>query len=176
VPGWDGQEIEHIFHFKANAENFDESSARSIVEGFLKLSDADRKKLYVPLSRLNRALRENDHSDKALDLGIALESLVGDDQPLDLSYKVRQRGTFFLEGTPDEKRYTFERLRKLYDLRSTVAHGKSLDSAFTFNGRKTPTDQFLQECCIICGRLIRKFIKSGLVSKWDELLLGLSEN
>lgn len=176
VPGWDGQKIEHIFQFGAKPEDFDESSARLIVEGFLKLSNAERGRLYVPLSRLNTALREGDNPDRALDLGIALESSVGDDNPLDLSYKVRQRGTFFLGGTPDDKRHNFNCLRKLYELRSKVAHGKNIGSSFTLNGRQTSTDEFLKECCIICARLIRKFIESGLVSDWDEQLLGLSKN
>jgi hypothetical protein len=177
VPGSALQAMEHIFHFAAEPQSLDESSARSIVEGFLKLSNADRGRLYVPLSRLNTALREGDNSDKALDLGIALESLLmGDDDQVDLSYKVRQRGTFFLGGTPDEMRQNYNRLKKIYVLRSKVAHGKSIESSFTLNGRQTSTDEFLKECCIICARLIRKFIESGLVSDWDERLLGLSKN
>jgi hypothetical protein len=101
---------------------------------------------------------------------------MGDDDQVDLSYKVRQRGTFFLGGTPDEMRQNYNRLKKIYVLRSKVAHGKSIESSFTLNGRQTSTDEFLKECCIICARLIRKFIESGLVSDWDERLLGLSKN
>lgn len=142
------------------------------MEGFLKLSDSNRKKLHVPLSRLNRALRENDHSDKALDLGIALEALVGDDDQVDLSYKVRQRGTFFLGGSPDDKRKNFNRLRKLYSLRSKVAHGKSMPSSFTLNGQQTSTDKFLRECCIICARLIRKWIHQFFTCLPSQLEFG----
>jgi Apea-like HEPN len=171
VPGWGGQAVEHTFQFLIDPVNYDEISARSIVERFLNFTDSERQRLYIPLSRLNTALRSTDNADKALDLGIAIESLLGAGQD-DISYKVRQRGTLLLGGTSNEKHTTFEHLKKLYALRSKVAHGSTLSSTVTVNGRAIPTDQFLKECCIICARMIRKVIESGFVSDWDGLLIG----
>jgi hypothetical protein len=151
--------------------NYDATYARSIVERFLSFSESERQRLYIPLSRLNTALRSTDNANTALDLGIAIESLLRVEQG-DISYKVRQRGTLLLDGNSDEKRNTFEHLRKLYDLRSKVAHGNTLASTVPVNGRAIPTDQFLKECCIICARMIRKVIESGFVSDWDGMLLG----
>jgi hypothetical protein len=176
VAGWSSQRMEHIFQFAPEPENYDEISGRRLVEHFLSLSDGDRKRLYVPLSRLNTALRETDSPvDKALDLGIALESLMGDKDPLDLSYKVRHRGAFFLGGTPDQRRYNFDCFKQLYKLRSKAAHGKNLGSTVSVFGKQMATEQFLNECCIICAQFIRKSIDSGLVSDWDEVMLGFSK-
>jgi Apea-like HEPN len=89
------------------------------------------------------SLGEQDNKDKALDLGIAIESVLEVDQP-DVSYKVRQRGTLLLGGTSDEKKDTFEHLKELYKLRSKVAHGSTLPPTVPVNGQQIATDQFFK--------------------------------
>jgi hypothetical protein len=141
--GWDGPSIEHIFRFPPDPTDYDGSAVRSIVEQFLKFPDIERPRLHTPLSRLNTALGEQDNKDKALDLGIAIESVLEVDQP-DVSYKVRQRGTLLLGGTSDEKKDTFEHLKELYKLRSKVAHGSTLPPTVPVNGQQIATDQFFK--------------------------------
>ena len=172
VRAWGGQAIEQTFHFQIEPTQYDENLAREIVKGFLKLSESDRQRLHIPLSRLNSALRASDDADKALDLGIAIESLLGP-ADTDISYKVRQRGTVLLGGTPNDKRLTFDYLKSLYELRSKVAHGKTIHPSQVKVGKeRMQTHQFLKNCSVICARMIREIIKSGFVSDWDGKLLG----
>jgi hypothetical protein len=173
VGGWGGQEIEHIFQFAADPVDYDEPLAQSIVQRFLGLTDGERQKLDIPLSRLNTALRSSDAGDTALDLGIAIEALLGASDT-DISYKVRQRATYLLSGTPGEKRKTFDYLKMLYALRSKVAHGTIPNPTVRIEGREIPTMKFLKESCALCVKLIRKVLASGFVQDWDAAILGMS--
>jgi hypothetical protein len=171
VLGSGGQAIEHIFQMEVQPEEYDESSARSLVEQFLAMRENDRRKLHIPLSRLNTALREPQAEDKALDLGIAVESLLGPGHE-EISYKIRIRGALLAGGNANDRRHTFYHLHRLYSLRSTVAHGDKLGPSVMVDGNQVTTDAFLKECCNICSRMIRETIKSGFVSDWEGRLLG----
>ena len=163
--------IEHAFHQVFQAELYDEDDMRRIVAKFLSFVDSDRRKLYIPLNRLNTALRSNDPADIALDLGIVIESLVGDGTD-DISYKVRQRATFLIGGTSNEKRETFNRFKALYKLRSQVAHGALIKPSVAVGDQQVPTLEFLKECCRLCARMVRKVVLSGFVRDWDGEILG----
>ena len=82
------------------------------------------KTLRIPLDRLGRAGRELDFEDRAIDLGIALESLllhdIGDHG--ELSFRLSLRGAWLI-GANDKERLEVQRtLKKLYDLRSQAVH------------------------------------------------------
>jgi Apea-like HEPN len=171
VLGSGGQAVEHIFQMEIQPEEYDEISAKSLVEDFLAMSETDRGKLDIPLTRLNTALREPLSEDKALDLGIALESLLGPGHE-EISYKIRLRGTLLVGGNEEDRRHTFQHLNKLYGLRSTAAHGDKLDPSVKVGGNQVTTDAFLKECCSIVSKMIREIIKSGFVSDWEGRLLG----
>lgn len=76
-----------------------------LVEQYLALDEDVRKKLTVPLQRLNLALRRQDVVDKAIELGIALEALlVADrDENAPISYLLRiQSAEMGAASSPEE--------------------------------------------------------------------------
>jgi Apea-like HEPN len=83
-----------------------------------------RRSLDVALDRLNLARRRRSPGDKAIDAGICLEALLGDDSPQELTYKLRLRAALLLGTTLDERRKIRDDVRDLYDLRSSVVHGR----------------------------------------------------
>lgn len=172
VNSWSGQAIEHIFHAPVPKQDYDEQAFQLVSERFMALSPADHLRLSVPISRLNQALRETNLTNMALELGIALESLLTNKEPPDapISYRIRQRGTW-LKSHP-ERRLTFTRLKKLYELRSDAAHGGTLPSAIRFDGSSVETREFLRTGCVLCAELIRILLKRGFVVDWDGALLG----
>jgi hypothetical protein len=171
VFGSGGQAVEHIFQMKVEPQDYDATSVRSLVGQFLAMPENERQKLLIPLSRLNTALREPLAEDKAIDLGIALESLLGPGHE-EISYKIRLRGTLLVGGNAENKRHTFLYLNKLYSLRSSAAHGDKLDPGVKVGGNEVSIDTFLKECCCIVSQIIREIIKSGFVSDWEGRLLG----
>ncbi len=171
VLGWDSQAIEHVFHTPIAQKEYDQNLVQSIVQKFMGLSPEDRRRLYIPLNRLNTALRRNDSSDIALELGIALESLL-DPGDTDIAYKVRQRGTYLLGGTAQEKKEKFEKLKRLYELRSRVAHGSEPKTTVKINGVEIQTWKFLKDSTNMCSELTRIILMKGFVSDWDGVILG----
>lgn len=171
VLGWNGQATEHIFHTLIQAKEYNQGLVQSIVQKFMSLTPEDRRRFYIPLNRLNTALRRNDSSDIALELGIALEGLL-DPGDTDIAYKVRQRGTYLLGGTAQEKKERFEKLKRLYDIRSRVAHGSEPKSTVKINGVEVQTSRFLKDSTIMCAELTRVILVSGFILDWDGVILG----
>jgi hypothetical protein len=102
----------------------------SCVARLLAKSDNDRRRLRVPLDRLNRshvvAMRS---VDCAIELGVALEALFAPSKLSEgIGFAVRTRAARFLGGTFEERRTTLETVRDLYDLRSLAVHAGRFDT------------------------------------------------
>src|SRR5262249_22094734 len=74
--------------------------------------------------RLNLARRRQSPGNQAIDGGICLEALLGDESPQELTYKLRLRAALLLGRTVDERQTIREDVRRFYDLRSKVVHGR----------------------------------------------------
>jgi hypothetical protein len=93
-------------------------------ERYLKMDRRWRPLIAVALDRLNLARRRQSHGDQAIDSGICLESLLGDDSPQELTYKLRLRAALLLGKSIEERQKIREDVGRLYDLRSKVVHGR----------------------------------------------------
>lgn len=115
--------------------NDDECSlAKSLFESFENLSPNLRDSLFIPMSRLRSAMTEfKDFADAAIDLGIALESiLIKSDESTEITYRISMRGARLLGKTLDERLDLKKKLTKIYGMRSKAAHrgivqSKSID-------------------------------------------------
>lgn len=86
------------------------------------------------MSRLRSAMTEfKDFADAAIDLGIALESiLIKSDESTEITYRISMRGARLLGKTLDERLDLKKKLTKIYGMRSKAAHrgivqSKSID-------------------------------------------------
>ncbi|WP_246721789.1 HEPN domain-containing protein [Methylosinus sp. H3A] len=102
--------------------NVDEE-ALAWAERYLDMDESFRRSLDVAIDRLNLARRRRSPGDRAIDCGICLEALLGDDDPKELTHKLRVRAALLLGSTLEERRDIRREVGKLYDLRSKVVHG-----------------------------------------------------
>lgn len=112
-----------------------------------------------------------------LDIAIAFEALLlSDGGDKELSYRLRLRGARWLEQDLPSRQRTFDLLKLLYTLRSTIAHGEDLD---TGNERVA---QVLREAPVLLRRTLRKSLdddnaparlsKDAASARWKEIELG----
>lgn len=168
----EGFAIEHAFKSRTDETDYDSIEINKILTQFENLSDKDKRRFEIPLTRLNKALRSFDNSEKALELGIAVESLIAPTKE-EISYQIRLKGAYLLGGSTLEKKYNFELIKKLYDLRSTIAHGNSLGEKIKFRSENIETGELLKKMSILCSELMRAILKRGkFIDDWDGALLG----
>lgn len=148
---------------------------RESVSHLQSLDESNRQRLRVPLDRLNRSYLAGMRSvDKAIELGIALESLYA---PAKLSegiaFAVRTRAARFLGGSLEERRRTVTTLRDVYDLRSRAVHAGRFDAEGA--PKKWRDDalvrKVLEEGQRLVGRSLVKVIQEG-EPNWEEFDLG----
>ncbi len=95
-----------------------------LLDAFNALSPENRIRMNRIISRLSQAKRRVQIEDKILDLGIALEMDILDDNKKNdqLSLWFRLRGSWFIGSTNQERQDIYYKLKELYDYRSQVGH------------------------------------------------------
>ncbi|GJG96826.1 HEPN domain-containing protein [Cupriavidus pauculus] len=145
---------------------------RSVVEAYLSLSREKRLKLDVPIQRLNRTVGNMNPVDKAIDLGIALESLLLEEQNApQLSYQLALRGAWLLGSSIEERRSLMKKLKQLYKYRSGAAHYGRIVSSHAKTSEWERAATAIKEGEAICASAIKAVILAGGVD-WDELVLA----
>jgi hypothetical protein len=153
------------------------SPASEVVKAYLDLSPESTDALQIPLSRLNsaklEALDEYRLADAFLDLGIALEVLLGKkDEKSEIAYRLRTRGAVLRGGDGTRRLGTSAVLNAVYAARSQVAHGGALGSIKVPGRGSVPAAELFREAASITQELIQIVIKQGAIPDWDRLVLG----
>jgi hypothetical protein len=163
---WENEETRVRNHVPVKREDFVEFE--EIERKFAALPKNVRAQLLVSLNRLNEATRHSNPVDKALDLGIAFESLLLSDaaENQQLGLQLRLRGAWLLGTTGDERTALSKQFRDLYELRSAAAHRGAFTSKHKDIGTKLAIGQNL------CASAIKKIILNGGYPEWDRLLVG----
>jgi hypothetical protein len=141
--------------------------AEALAAAYFSLDPRKRSKmLRIPLDRLGRAGREQDLADRAIDLGIALESLLLHDiDHGELSFRLSLRGAWLL-GSDDTERLKIQTsLKKLYDLRSRAVHSGFVE-------RNANTQNTISRATEICRGLIQKLIALKCNIDWQRVVVG----
>jgi hypothetical protein len=126
------------------------------------------KMLRIPLDRLGRAGREGDIADRAIDLGIALESLLLHDISGDygeLSFRLSLRGAWLIGADHTERLEIQTSLKKLYDLRSRAVHRGFVE-------REEKTQNTISAATANCRRLVHKLIDLKCDVDWQRVVVG----
>ncbi len=153
----------------------DLQEARYLYGQFLSCSESTRTKLRIPLARLTQAIGRSNLVDKALDLGIALESLLLDDlssnEQLSLSFRIR--GAWLL-GKDAHDRHRLERIfKQLYRCRSLAVHkGKFDKDHVKIDSDSISIQDLLRTGEQICASIIKKVLEEAKFPEWDRLILG----
>ncbi len=144
-----------------------------LLDDYDRLDEQERTRIQRILSRLSLAKRSLLIEDKILDLGIAMEMLLLQDNANreQLALAFRLRGSWLLGSSPAERRTVYEQLKELYRYRSEVAHSgvlrKGNPAEMNKIGAQFPVYQSLAE------RTIRRIMKLG-TPDWESLTIGAS--
>lgn len=142
----------------------------SLLNAFSKLPTNDKARIGMALSRLSQAKRRNQIEDKILDLGIALEmALLEDNKNNDqLSLSFRLRGSWLIGKEKKERQDIYRQLKDIYTYRSQVAHSGILCS----NDRKkiNIVNERFQEYSLLAEKIISHLILNGRPD-WEALIL-----
>jgi hypothetical protein len=123
-----------------------------------------REHLSGPLRRMNSGMSKRAHTDQALDCGIALEMLLGDDVTTEIQYRLALRAALLLGETMSERQIIRKEVKQFYELRSKIAHGS----------RKPIKDgqQMIHKGFSTCARIVREILKRGSYPVWSDVELG----
>jgi hypothetical protein len=116
-----------------DGEDFSASRCRELVDAFRRLPTNLRRKVLVPIRRLNGAMRALpgwDEVDWAIGLGIALEALLVDESKGERpSNTIPRKGADILIEGDETRRADIERkLKRVYALRSAAMHSGTITS------------------------------------------------
>lgn len=136
---------------------------------YSKFKQKKRLRFNTVINRIRQAKRRENIEDKILDLVIALEMMLLDNNDKSqLKLLFRLRGSMLLASTDEEKPEIYSTLGKLYDYRSSVAHSgvlKDIDKKLI----KEEFNNYSKLAENICKLLILNDNPD-----WDKLILGIS--
>jgi Apea-like HEPN len=140
---------------------------RKFLSQFQTLDENKKLRFRTPLDRLNRSYLVGDNVGKAIELGIALESLYA---PMKLSEgianAIRVRAARFLGGSFGERQKIVEILKDVYDLRSLAIHTGRFDTKNKWRD-DTAVSEVLKEGQRLVARSLIKVISNG-EPKWED--------
>jgi hypothetical protein len=143
---------------------------RDLYSLFKALQESERAHLRIPLDRLNRAiLKVFTPTDSAIDLGIALESLLLndlDDDRGELTFRLRLRGARLVADTLEERKEVDRLLRDVYKARSIAVHSGRLPERI---GAST-VPKLLEDGRRLASRAIEIIIRGG-APNWIDVQL-----
>lgn len=143
-----------------------------LASAFLRLGGPLKAPLRLALRRFNQALRRPSHGDRALDLAIALESLLVDGAG-ENTYKMGLRAALLLGGAIKQRREVRAVVSALYVLRSALIHDGVLPSEVkVVNVGKRPAPDVVNDATEICARVLRSILEAGSIPNWYEYELA----
>ncbi len=152
------------------------AEAQAVATRFLDLPDPLRATLRLALSRLNQAVRRPPHGDRALDLSIALETLLVDGGG-ENTYKVGLRAALLVDAPLERRRQVRATIGALYTLRSALVHNGVLPAKVKVaRGGNRLSSEVVKEATAICAMVLRAILDGGSVPDWYdyELTVGLT--
>lgn len=149
-------------------EEDDRADARSVSALWLNAIPETKRRLRIPLERLNSAMTQINAVEKAIELGIALESLLLDDgSDSELALRLRIRGAWLLGENAEDRVRIMRVLENLYKCRSQAVHRGRFSTGIVSLG----PESILNEGARLTARAIRRIAEKGF-PEWMGLVLG----
>jgi hypothetical protein len=180
TPLWNYFSWSHWYHLSALREfaraDTSVDAITSALTHWMGLAASMKKRLLVPLDRLNRALAAPTVLDAAIDLGVSLEALLLSDLSShdQISLAFRLRGAWLLGRDAAERRALLQHFNAIYACRSAVAHRGELPSdKLGIDGTKViPADFIGKAARQLAARTILRVMERGSLPDWTHLLVG----
>ena len=152
----------------------DVGEAVAIVNQFVNCPLPLQASLGIPLERLGRSLWQPSLADRAIDLGVAIEAVLGHDlEPGEILYKISRRGAWLLPGALEDRIDRSRLIVNVYALRSKAVHTGSIRHLEKkLAGPNKNTAQILEGGARLCSLLIKEVVKLGRWPNWEEIVFG----
>lgn len=155
----------------AQPEVLDAELASSLVGRYLSLEGSVKQRLRVALERLNQGLRRFRPGDQAMEISIALETLLADGGT-ENTYKIGLRTALLLGGDTATRQENRAIVGGAYIMRSALVHsGTVSDEIKVPRLGKIPAYDVAKRAAKICGEVIQGIIKRGHIPEWFEFEL-----
>lgn len=146
--------------------------ATRLVSAFLGMKEEGRTQLRLALRRFNQAMRRPAHGDRALDLAIALETLLVDGSG-ENTYKISLHAALLLGGSLEDRYATRAVVSALYALRSRLVHDGILPKTVGVKGTgKRPAADVVKDATSVATRIFSAILDLGRVPDWYAIELG----
>lgn len=154
-----------------NVESKDTTELHSLARAFAKKPRPDKERFHRILRRMAQAKGRSQIEDKILDISIALEMLLLNDNRNNgqLALSFRLRGSWFLAIDADERSDLYAEFRDLYNYRSQVAHSGKFQNTNDQNIEKIRGN--FDGYALLAERVVQKIILNG-EPNWNSMILG----
>ncbi len=146
--------------------------AARTVQAYLTLQPGLKGRVAIALDRLNQAIRRRGAGDQALDVCIALETLLADGQG-ENTFKVALRAALLTEVDLSDRKRVRGVVGASYVMRSAMVHnGKVPDSVKVVGRGDMSAANVSREAMQACGRVLLEILKRSALPNWYETELG----
>lgn len=155
-------------------QKVDLTSVSDLYKVYCQIPDKKRLPIEIALWRRSQAMNTWDDINKAIDLGIALESVLTSPKTREqLSLHIRLVGSKLVSKDPDERSTIFLLLKSVYQIRSEAVHNGTVEKSYKIKNRgSVRTSEILDEGIALLGRCIKEIIRRGGLTQDDfEALL-----
>jgi len=148
----------------------DPVEASQIVQAYLALHIETRDKVRVALQRLNQAQRRRNIGDRAVELSIAFETLLGDNANTEMTHKIKVRSVRLIGGTDKVRKKNAAIINKAYDIRSKLVHKGAVKTAksVTIDGQPMSPESIIDHAILLCADLTKIIIRRGSIPNWAD--------
>jgi hypothetical protein len=160
-----------IGHKSSKLGHGDVIEINDLLKSFNSLSQKNKIRMSRVLSRLAQSKRRDQIEDKILDLGIALEMALLDDNVNNeqLSLTFRLRGSWLIGEDYEQRVIIYNKLKEIYRYRSQVAHSGMLCGNNQDN--INAVSETFRDYENLSEKIIRKLIHHENID-WSSLILG----
>ncbi|WP_417442866.1 hypothetical protein [Idiomarina abyssalis] len=146
-----------------------------IYKAYRQIPEKQRLPIDIALWRRSQAMNTWDDTNKAIDLGIALESVLTSPKTREqLSLHIRLLGSKLISKDTNERSKAFLLLKCVYRIRSEAVHNGTVEKTYKIKNRgSVRTSEILDEGISLLGRCIREIIRRGGLTQddFDSLLI-----
>lgn len=157
-----------------NWETVDIENISCLYSKYIQIPMNRRRPIDISLWRRAQAMNTWDNVNKAIDLGIALESVLTAPKTREqLSLQIRLLGAKLASSHPDERAQVYSTLKCVYNIRSSAVHNGMVDNSYkvTQGQEKESTNSILDKGIAILGNCLKEIIRrNGLTPEDAERL------
>ena len=149
----------------------DLSKAAETVLAYYALDEVTRRKVRTAMERVHLAFIRSSPEDKALELSIALETLLID-FPGEHTFKISLRAALLTAEDINTRAANRAIIRAAYTLRSNLVHGGQSKSEVKVDGEKVPSKDVAKRATTITISVIQSVLTVGKSPDWSDVELS----